>query len=70
VYKRKERNRENIKKKYRRYKNEKKKNDQTTRKQQYIHMTRELVTVLFSHSQYRVIQKCLAPERQEKIISK
>jgi len=69
-YKKKERRRGNIKKKDRRYKNDKKKNDKRTRKQKYIHMTREPMTVLFSHSQYRMIQKCSTPEGQEKINSK
>jgi len=58
-----------VKKKDRRYKKEKKK-DKKRKKQKYIHMTREPMAVLFSCSQYRVIQKCSTPEWQEKINSK
>jgi hypothetical protein len=44
-----ERKTEDIKKRKRR-------TTKKTRKQEYIHMTRESMTVLFSHSQYRMIQ--------------
>jgi len=48
---------DSVKKKDRRYKKEKNKKDKKSRKQKYIHMTREPMAVIFSRSQYRVIQK-------------
>ena len=57
----KERKQESIKKIDRRYKKEKKENDKKMRKQKYIHMTREPMTVLFSLSQYRMIKKMFNP---------
>ena len=57
----KERKQDSIKKIDRRYKKEKKENDKKMRKQKYIHMTREPMTVLFSLSQYRMIKKMFNP---------